>query len=226
MATVTSMTADRMLAIEQQSIVTGFVDVNGKLLLQNRAGTQVDAGLVKGADGAKGAPGNQGPPGPAGPLIPGIIVLYPATPIPLGWYICDGRSISKLSHLALFNVLGYKYGGQDDWFNLPDIRGRVPVGLDANQTDFNNLGKKAGAKTHQLTTQEMPSHGHSIGGAGSQSGVTSPALIPTNTNDSGGGNNRFYLAQSPGPIKAYDNGGNQPHNILQPYITMTYIIKY
>jgi len=91
----------------------------------------------------------------------GSVVQYAgATPPDNSWLICNGASVSKTTYAALFAVVGYTYGGSGSTFKIPNLKGRVPVGLDSGQTEFNTLGETGGAKTHTLATSEMPSHTH------------------------------------------------------------------
>lgn len=88
-------------------------------------------------------------------------------------------------------------------------KGQVLVGLDAEQEEFNTVGKTGGAKTHTLTVNEMPSHNHSITrttGAGGD--VTGTGVPPHNA-----------VAAGTSSTTA-SRGGGQPHNNLQPYITV------
>lgn len=83
--------------------------------------------------------------------------------------------------------------------------GRVPVGVDTTQTEFNTVGKTGGEKTHTLTIDEMPRHQHQAGYTGSG---TSQKL--------------YGWYGTSGSAMAYENlatGGSQAHNNLQPYIT-------
>jgi microcystin-dependent protein len=86
---------------------------------------------------------------------------------PSGWLLCDGTGVSTTTYADLFAVIGYTYGGSGSLFALPDLRGRVPVGLDnmggtdALRLDVTNtLGGSGGTQTHQLSTAEMPVHTH------------------------------------------------------------------
>ena len=97
---------------------------------------------------------------------------------PEGWLVEDGSAVSRTVYSALFAVIGTTYGAGDGvtTFNLPDHRNRVGVGLDANDSDFNAIGKKLGSKsntydlTHKhtqgatgsttLTINQIPSHTH------------------------------------------------------------------
>lgn len=82
---------------------------------------------------------------------------------PTGWLVADGSAVSRTAYADLFQAIGTAYGEGDGetTFNLPDLRGRVPVGMDADQAEFDTRGETGGAKTHALTTAEMPQHDHS-----------------------------------------------------------------
>ena len=78
----------------------------------------------------------------------GSVVLWPAPAPPTDWLTCDGSSLLRSAFPTLFAVLGTTYGAADGThFNVPDYRGRVPVGLKAGDTDFDTLGEMTGAKT-------------------------------------------------------------------------------
>jgi microcystin-dependent protein len=81
---------------------------------------------------------------------------------PAGWLLCEGQAVSRTTFARLFDAIGTTYGAGDGstTFTLPNLRGRVPVGRDTTQTEFDVLGETAGAKTHTLTVNEMPSHTH------------------------------------------------------------------
>ena len=166
----------------------------------------------------------------------GTIVQYAGSIAPSGWLICDGSAVSRTTYAALFAVIGTTYGAGDGstTFNLPNLKGRVPVGLDIAQTEFNALGKIGGAKTHTLTVAELPHHNHSISGDGGHY-----HNVPARQSDYGGTALALDLvAQNPvnhptSTAGAHSHGGatgatgsNFPHNNLQPYITLNYIIKY
>ena len=96
-------------------------------------------------------------------LMPsGSITQFAGSATPAGWLICDGAAVSRATYSALFAIVGTTYGAGDGstTFNVPNLKGRVPVGLDSAQTEFDALGETGGAKTHTLTSAEMPSHTH------------------------------------------------------------------
>lgn len=228
MATVTGLTAARMLEIEAQTIVDGDI-VGDNLILTRHDGGTVNAGNVRGPSGASpiatklvtDVP-NAYPIGistfmvdassvgwPAqnatittvlistsrafqllaeyttsqmwvrvaadnawGPWLSltgtpaGSINLFAGAAAPAGFLLCDGSAISRATYAALFAVIGTTYGAGDGTttFNLPNLKGKVPVGLDATQTEFDVLGETGGAKTVTLTANEMPVHTHTQNG--------------------------------------------------------------
>lgn len=95
----------------------------------------------------------------AGPT--GSVVMWPAPVAPPGWLLCDGSSLLRATYRDLFNTIGTTYGAVDGThFNLPNLKGRVPVGFDSTQTEFDALGETGGAKTVTLDTTMIPSHAH------------------------------------------------------------------
>lgn len=92
----------------------------------------------------------------------GGITMYGASTAPTGWLLCDGTAVSRTTYAGLFTAIGTTYGvgNGSTTFNLPNLKGRVPVGRDSADTAFDVLGETGGAKTHTLTTAEMPSHTH------------------------------------------------------------------
>lgn len=102
----------------------------------------------------------------------------------------------------------YGVGDGSTTFNVPNLKGSVPVGRDSTQTEFNAVGETGGEKTHQLTVPEMPSHNHT-GSSGNSGGGTKILAA--------GGSSATYTSDS--------TGGDGAHNNLQPYIALNYIIK-
>lgn len=147
---------------------------------------------------------------------PGVIKMFAGSSAPAGWLICDGSAISRSSYGRLYKVIGDRYGVSDDVdnFNLPNLQGRVPVGYDSSQTEFNELGETGGAKAHTLVTSEIPSHNHSVP-------VT---LFGTDGIGSTYGTGAFTMGTA---VRNTGNaGGGGAHNNLQPYLTVNFIIKY
>ena len=88
--------------------------------------------------------------------------------------------------------------------------GRVVVGYNSSETEFNATGKTGGTKTHTLTVAEMPSHGHNIDSIAKTYEWLAPSLAL----------NYQYTNQSLVQSATSNTGGGQAHNNLQPYIVV------
>lgn len=182
----------------------------------------------------------------------GVISQFAGTTAPTGYLLCSGQSLSKTTYPSLHSVIGYTYGGSGDTFYLPNLKGRVPVGLDSSQTEFNSLNKPGGSKVHQLSEDELPVHSHTMAHTHTFSGTTStngnhshntyatwPTAGGSNSNtgapgdprgnpteDAGNHNHTFSGTTSASSAANTGNAGsNVAHNNLQPYIVLNYIIK-
>ena len=167
-------------------------------------------------------------------LIPaGTIIMSAAVTEPGGWLDCNGRIFAKgtigSTYYDLFLAIGYTYstvGISGEIFKIPDMRGRVGVGLGqgAGLTD-RPLADISGAETHTLTEAQMPNHYHTS----NASGGTGPGLaqftgsntVTTLDNLSVEISNTTTLALSIDSV-----GGGSPHNNMQPYVVLRYLIKY
>ncbi|CAF4097021.1 unnamed protein product [Rotaria sordida] len=84
--------------------------------------------------------------------------------LPARWLRCDGLPVSRTSYARLFSVIGTLYGGGDQvtTFNLPDFRGRFPLGLDPRQQQTAGI-RQSGSANHTLSRDELPTHSHDEG---------------------------------------------------------------
>lgn len=101
---------------------------------------------------------------PAATVIPpGLVLPYGGTSAPAGWLLCNGAAVSRTTYAALFAIVGTTFGTGDGstTFNLPDMRGKYPFGMDTSGTG-NTLGGTFGTKDHVHTG---PSHTHALSGA-------------------------------------------------------------
>lgn len=181
---------------------------------------------------------------PAGMLMPYAGIAPPGTD---EWLVADGSAVSRDIYDRLFAAIGTTYGGGDGstTFNLPNMKGRVPVGLDPAQAEFDALGGKGGEKEHTLTYNETGIHNHG-GDTGSASAEHHHDLgMRWNDTAVGGGANKYVSdingqsgasggnaatasTQDAGGTHTHpipDNTGGDPHNNLQPFITVGYLIK-
>ena len=169
-------------------------------------GIKVGANLSIDADGTLNASESKTSNGevlPIGTMIP----FGSANNIPTNWRICDGSEVSRTDYAELFNIIGTAYGEGDGTttFNLPNKKGRVSVGLDLEQSEFNTIGKKSGSKY-------MQKHSHKLGNEGAW-------YYGSSTNNLGGSGKWAYRASDTNEAGEGDSGN------LQPYEVDVWIIK-
>lgn len=156
--------------------------------------------------------------GVGGDVEIGCVLAYGGSTAPDGYLLCDGSAVSRTTYADLFAVIGTAFGAGDGstTFNLPKLDGKIPVGKDSSDTDFNTIGKTDGEKTHTLTNTEIPN------------GIPRTRIAQAGEWSLGewGSHNPSQEAWTSNLPGQYDSPvGNQPHNNLQPYIVVNYIIK-
>jgi microcystin-dependent protein len=150
---------------------TGPVGPTGATGATGATGPQGPIGLTgaQGPVGDTGPTGATGATGPAGAdgigLVPGVIHMYGGSSAPSGWLICDGAAVSRSTYSALFNIVGTTFGVGDGstTFNLPDMRGRMPVGVGTGSgLTSRSLGATGGVESVTLTGAQSgtSAHGH------------------------------------------------------------------
>lgn len=169
----------------------------------------------------------------------GIIKLFAGNFAPQNYMYCNGQLLSISSNTALFSLLGTTYGGDGvTTFGLPDLRSRIPVGggmgpSPSLQNDNITLGQVGGEINHTLITTEMPQHSHNLlvnnGNAtdsvgANNSSIASPGTIIGRDFTASLGFNNQAPNTSINVASINSTGGNQPHNNMQPYLGLSYII--
>lgn len=143
----------------------------------------------------------------------GTIHSYAGSTEPKHWLFCDGRELSRLEYKRLFDVIGTTYGegNGSTTFNIPDLRGRIPVGLDSAQEEFVEVGKYGGSKFLQAHSHAHTAEGHTAkipgfvwGSEGTEFNIVKEG----------------WKSETPGPAGTGDSEN------LQPYLVLNYIIKY
>jgi microcystin-dependent protein len=157
----------------------------------------------------------------------GEIRLFAGLFAPVNWAFCDGTLIPISQNPTLYQLIGTTYGGDgQQTFALPDLRARVPV----HQGGTNVMGQAAGAETVTLTTSQIPGHAHAF--MATSSGETAspsnnfPAVVKTSVS---GETPFIYGPAGPSVTNLKTNsikpdGGSQPHNNIQPYLAVNFII--
>lgn len=163
----------------------------------------------------------------------GEIRMFAGAIEPINWHFCDGTALSTQQYPALYSLIGTTYGGSGTSFNLPDFRGRLPVGQGqgaglANRT----IGQSGGASTVALTTANLPVHSHAFNVS------TTAATTPTIASGVGLAAPVSPVVRyapptatpAPSPVSLADaaiapaTGGGQAHDNIMPYLTINFII--
>jgi len=150
----------------------------------------------------------------------GEIKLFAGNFAPLGWATCDGQQLQIADFSALFNLLGTMYGGDGvNTFNLPDLRGRVPLHLGNGYIQ----GSPGGTEIIILTTAQLPAHSHQLtASSAANSNAPTGKLLATSSGEQPYVATGAPVAMQPNAITM--TGGNLPHDNLQPFLVITFII--
>ena len=156
----------------------------------------------------------------------GEIRMFGGNFAPAGWAFCNGALMPISENDALFTLIGTTYGGDgQETFALPDLQGRTPVHQGSQAGISYVIGEKGGVESVTLTMNQIPVHNHpwiASGAAGTGSDPTG-SLIAQHPTAS------LYAAADPtSPMNAQSvgiTGGSQPHDNMQPYLCISYIIS-
>ncbi len=163
----------------------------------------------------------------------GEVRLFAGLTPPKGWLPCDGRILPVQTNQALASLLGFRFGGNGvDTFGLPDLRGRVPIGYDAQQSNV-PVGEAGGSETATLSVAQMPVHNHAFRASslpGVNGGVANAIFARVAANGATPAPNVYvnYSAQTSvvamDPSSVGQSGGGQAHPNMQPSLPMTFMI--
>ncbi|HYO78800.1 MAG TPA: tail fiber protein [Thermoanaerobaculia bacterium] len=143
---------------------------------------------------------------------------------PKGWAHCDGQFMPINQNQALYALLGTQYGGDGRVnFQLPDLRGRTPVHMG---TSYSTVGIKGGESAHTLSVNELPMHTHFLSAQNVTATTPGPggALLAASSSAVGAvyGSPTALVAMS--PLMVGNTGGSQPHENMQPYLSLNFCI--
>lgn len=157
----------------------------------------------------------------------GEIRMFAGNFAPLGWAFCEGQLLLISENDALFQLIGTTYGGDGQTtFALPDLRGRIPIHMGQGAGLSNrSIGESSGTEAETLTVNQLPVHSHTFVGTSSTASATSPvgAVVASPT-----AIDLYRPTAVPGaglaPNALAVQGGSQPHENMQPYLCVSFII--
>lgn len=149
---------------------------------------------------------------------------------PVGWAQCAGQLLSISQNSALFSILGTNYGGDGKTtFGLPNFQAVSPMGY-GNGAGLTPRywGDTGGEYSVTLQQLQMASHNHGVACINGGGSSNTPA---GNVWASDGGRGALPIFTAPPtttvPMNAaalQNAGGNQPHNNMQPFLTICFVI--
>ena len=155
----------------------------------------------------------------------GEIRMFGGSFAPAGWAFCDGQPMPISENDALFTLLGTTYGGDgQETFNLPNLQSRVPMHAGTLGGITYQLGEMAGVESVTLSTNQIPIHTHPY----LASNTTATTQSPGGNVAAQGVGQIYTSANSPillAPQSVGPTGGSQPHENLQPYLCISFIIS-
>lgn len=170
----------------------------------------------------------------------GEIRIFAGNFAPNGWMFCSGQLLAISEYETLFTLLGTNYGGDgQSTFALPNLCGRVPIhgGIGPDSTSY-LIGQQGGTETEILSISQIPTHKHDVTGK-----ITLPVrgdtvghlTSPVNAAIAVSPNQKFFskTQSTSGQMAPLDLGssaltvigGSQPHENMQPFIAVNYIIS-
>lgn len=173
------------------------------------------------------------------PMMAGWIIMHAGLTYPNGWFPCDGRELNRVAYPELFEAIGTTWGegNGSTTFNIPDLCGRVPIGIGSGDgLTSRSAGDKGGTETHALTVAQMPAHNHTTGN------TTYDAFVVYNHTAEGknglgetrvaaatsgsryaitGGNTTFNATYK---TATESKGSGSAHPNMQPYLAIRFII--
>ena len=155
------------------------------------------------------------------------IRIFPFNFAPRGWAFCDGQILPLSQNTALFSLLGTTYGGDGKSnFALPDLQGRAAMHPGQGQgLSLHDLGEEGGTETVTLLTSEMPAHNHTVVASEADALERTPGgqLLATGITIS---QYQATGATTPlAPQAVTPTGGSLPHNNMQPFLVVSFIIS-
>ncbi|MGD0735480.1 MAG: tail fiber protein [Terracidiphilus sp.] len=148
---------------------------------------------------------------------------------PVGWLLCQGQIIPIAGYETLYNLIGTTYGGDGiQSFGLPNLQSRIPIHQGSlTGGSIYTIGQAGGQETVTVNANQYPQHTHTFSAS---SVSTGPVATPSN--NTVGASSKIYADTTATPTTPMNPnmvstapGGSQPHNNLQPYLALNWIIS-
>jgi microcystin-dependent protein len=159
----------------------------------------------------------------------GEIRLFPFNFAPLGWAMCNGQLLPISQNTAVFSLLGTQFGGNGTSnFALPNLQGCGALQMGQGPgLSLRDIGETGGSATVTLLTTQIPGHTHGVMSAASTGNAASPVgnsfgSAQRGKPDGYAGTTGTVVAMSTSAVGSA--GGGQPHDNMQPYLTLNYCI--
>ena len=157
----------------------------------------------------------------------GEIRMFAGNFAPNGWMFCEGQLLPIAENEVLFQLIGTMYGGDgESTFALPNLQSRIPMHFGTGPDGVTyQQAEQGGVESVTLTVQQIPVHTHQMVGSTN----TATASVPTsNVIGKSTAIDIFINAQPTTPLNAQavtPVGGSQPHDNMQPFLCINYIIS-
>lgn len=184
---------------------------------------------------------SSGPPIPGDDVIPaGTIFAFAGPALPTGYLLCDGGAYPLAAFPALFAAIGTSWGTPGaGLFNVPDLRGRSPVGsspgaLGPDRPSARAVAGNGGEEAHTLLLAELAAHGHPVvdpGHAHSPSDMshfwTDGVVLGGGVQNLGAGTSALpgFTSNDTTGLTVANAGADGPHNTMHPFAVVNWIIK-
>ncbi|WP_259068128.1 phage tail protein [Mucilaginibacter sp. X4EP1] len=163
----------------------------------------------------------------------GEIKMFGGNFAPSGWALCNGQLLSISQYAALFSILGTTYGGNGvQTFALPNFQGRAPLhwGTGLGLTN-RTIGEASGTENVTLLTSQIPAHNHLINASTTVATQVLPSnfILAQSVDAAAGGTPSNFIESASAnttmaPTSLSMTGSSLPHNNMQPYLVVTFII--
>jgi len=156
----------------------------------------------------------------------GEIRIFAGNFAPAGWALCQGQLMPISQNDTLFTLIGTTYGGDgQETFGLPDLQGRAVIHQGTLSGTTFQIGEKDGVESVTLSTQQIPIHNHAFMASTNNGSQPQPqgAVVSKTTIAFA------YTSFDPGVAMAANSvqpvGGNQPHENMQPFLVLNFILS-